>query len=119
MSGNKLSGKERIIHGALGAASLLLDFTGVGEIGKAGVLAGRSVGLLEKVGAKLGTKGAAKSARVIEKTVKFMVNHPELTKRAEKYADKKIHKTKNTVKEYKHRGQSRETPDQKDRKSKS
>lgn len=100
LSGHKLSGKERIIHGAIGAGSLALDFTGIGEMSKAGVLAGRSVGLVEKVGAGLATKGAVRSARVFEKTAEFMVKHPDLTAKAELYADSKIRGVVTQIKDY-------------------
>lgn len=100
LSGHKLSGKERIIHGAIGAGSLALDFTGIGEMSKAGVLAGRSVGLVEKVGAGLATKGAVRSARIFEKTAEFMVKHPDLTAKAELYADSKIRGVVAQIKDY-------------------
>lgn len=100
LSGHKLSGKERIVHGAIGAGSLALDFTGIGEVSKAGVLAGRSVGLVEKVGAGLATKGAVRSARIFEKTAEFMVKHPDLTAKAELYADSKIRGVVTQIKDY-------------------
>src|SRR3989344_2086565 len=108
LSGHKLSGKERIIHGAIGAGSLALDFTGIGEMSKAGVLAGRSVGLVEKVGAGLATKGAIRSARVFEKTAEFMVKHPDLTAKAELYADTKMRGMITQIKDYQTGGSNSE-----------
>lgn len=101
LSGKKLTGKQRIIHGAIGAGSLALDFTGIGEVSKAGVFAGRSVGLIEKVGLGLAEKGAVRSARVFQKTAEFMAKHPELTAKAESYADNKIRGVVTKIKDYK------------------
>jgi hypothetical protein len=87
--GTKLSGKSRIIHGAIGAGSLALDFTGIGVVGKGALIVGRSVGLLEKIGAKLAQKGSEKSARIFARTSRFLTDHPELTRKAEEYAEER------------------------------
>lgn len=100
LSGHKLYGKERIIHGAIGAGSLALDFTGIGVMSKAGVLAGRSVGLVKKVGAGLAKRGAFRGARIFEKTAELMVKHPNLTAKAELYADSKIRGLVEKIKNY-------------------
>jgi hypothetical protein len=100
LTGNELTGKERVIHGAIGAGSLALDFTGIGEAGKVGVIAGKSIGLIEKIGARLSAKGAVRSARIFEKTAEFMVKNPELTAKAEIYADTKIKSLITKIKDY-------------------
>ncbi len=100
LSGHQLSGKERIIHGAIGAVSLVLDLTGIGQMSKAGVLAGRSIELVQTVGAGLATKGAARSAQIFKKTAEFMLKHPNLTAKAERYADHKIRKAVANIKKY-------------------
>ncbi len=100
LSGRKLTGKERIIHGAIGAGSLALDFTGIGEAKDIALLAGKSIGLVEKVGVKLAERGALKSAKVFEITSKFMAGHPQLTAQAEKFAEGQIKKGIQSIKDY-------------------
>lgn len=90
LSGKELSGKDRIIHGAIGAGMLALDFTGIGEVGRAFEFAGKSLPLVEKVGATLAEKGAVKGAAIFAKTGEFMARHPQLVTRAEKYAEGKV-----------------------------
>ncbi len=90
LSGKELSGKDRIIHGAIGAGMLVLDFTGIGEAGRAFEFAGKSLPLVEKVGATLAEKGAVKGAAIFAKTGEFMARHPQLVTRAEKYAEGKV-----------------------------
>jgi len=97
LDGQKLTGTDRVIEGAMGAAALGLDLTVAGagasegiQAGEAAILAGRSTGILEKAGAKLGEKGAPKAMDIIKKTVDFMKKHPEATERAEKAVDNQI-----------------------------
>ena len=97
LDGQKLTGTDRVIEGAMGAAALGLDLTVAGagasegiQAGEAAILAGRSTGILEKAGAKLGEKGAPKAMDIIKKTVDFMKKHPEATERAEKAVDNRI-----------------------------
>ena len=90
LSGQQMTGKDRIIHGAIGAGSLVIDFVGVGEIGKGGIIVGKGALWVGKAGEKLLSKGAVKGARIFEKTAKFMTAHPELTAKAENFAEKKI-----------------------------
>ncbi len=53
VAGRTLSGRERVAHGAMGAGSLALDFTGVGEVEKAGLAAEKAaIGFTEKEGAE-------------------------------------------------------------------
>lgn len=91
LDGEKMKGKSRLIHTAVGVGSFALDFTGVGELAKAGVLGGKSVLVLEKLGAKFATK-LPRASRIFSKTAQFMARHPELTAQAEKWVDKKIRK---------------------------
>jgi hypothetical protein len=100
LTGRKLTGKERIIHGAMGAGSLALDFTGIGEAKDAAIIAGKSIGLVEKVGAKLAERGAIKGARIFLTTGKFMAEHPQLTARAEQFAEMKIREQIRSIKDY-------------------
>ena len=90
LSGKELSGKDRIIHGAIGAGMLALEFTGIGAAGRALSMSGRSLSLIEKIGATLAEKGITKGAAIFVKTGAFMARHPQLVARAEKYADTKI-----------------------------
>ncbi|VVB79809.1 Uncharacterised protein [uncultured archaeon] len=87
MHEERLSGKERIIHGAVGAGSLALDFVGIGEVEKGVILVGKGVGLMEKIGAYMTKKGAIKSATIFYKTARFMSEHPEITQEAETIAE--------------------------------
>ena len=91
LGGKKMSGRERIIHAAVGASSAALDiFGGAGDLERGAFLAGRSTELIENIGGSLAEKGAAKSGRVFTRTAKFMADHPEVTDRTEHYADGKI-----------------------------
>jgi len=96
MAGSKLNGKERIVHGAMGAGCLALDFTGVEEIR----VVGKGVSIVKKVGTKLTQKGAVKGARIFTTTARFMAKHPELTAQAEKFAEAEIEKQIRNVKAY-------------------
>lgn len=100
LSGHELQGKDRLIHAGVGVASLGLDFTGVGEVGKAAVVGGKAVIAAEKLAARLAAKGATRSARVFAKTAKFMAKHPKATRRAEEYADKRIRESAQLIKQY-------------------
>ncbi len=100
LAGKKLTGKDRIIHGAIGAGSLLLDFTGIGEAKDLTIIAGKSLGLVEKAGVKLAERGALKSAKVFEVTAKFMAEHPQLVARAEQFAEAKIKEQIQNIKDY-------------------
>ena len=90
LSGKEISGKDRIIHGAIGAGMLALDFTGIGEAGRLLELSGKALPLVERIGAKLAEKGVVKGAAIFAKTSEFMARHPELVARAEKMAETKI-----------------------------
>ena len=100
LAGKRLTGKERIIHGAMGAGSLTLDFIGIGEAKSVAIIAGKSVSLVEKIGAKLAAKGSIKSARIFFITAKFMTKHPQLTARAEQFAEVKIKEKIQDIKKY-------------------
>lgn len=100
LAGKKLTGKDRIIHGAIGAGSLALDFTGIGEAKNVAIIAGKSVGLVEKVGVKLAERGALKSAKVFEITSKFMAEHPQLVAHAEQFAEAKLREGIKSIKDY-------------------
>lgn len=109
LSQEELTPKERVIHGAVGATVLALDFipligTAAGESLKAGVIAGRSIGMAEKIGVKLAEEGLPKASEIFIKTSKFMAEHPKLTEKAEKFADGKI-------KEYIKRGREYREPE--------
>jgi len=100
LSGKKLDGRSRIIHAAMGAGSLALDFTGVGEMEKGVVVVGKGASLIEKIGAKLSEKGVGKMAKVFAATSRFMRAHPELTTEAEKLAQLKINDQIKNIKNY-------------------
>jgi len=100
LAGKKMTGKERIIHGAMGAGSLALDFTGIGEAKDMAIIAGKSVGLVEKVGVKLAEKGSVKGARIFLATSKFMSEHPQLTARAEQFAEAQIQQQIKDIRDY-------------------
>jgi hypothetical protein len=102
LNGEDVDGKSRIIHGAVGAGSLALDFTGVGEAVKVGVIAGKSIRGIQKVSAAFAKRGAAKQARVFEKTADFMGRHPQITARAEAYVDNKIRGVASQIDAYRH-----------------
>ncbi len=85
--GEKLTGSDRIIHGAMGAACVVLDLTGIGEVAR---LTGKSVELVGKLGAKLAEKGAVRGARVMATTAGFMATHPKLVFKGEEWVDKQI-----------------------------
>ncbi len=51
MAGNELHGTDRVVHGVLGAGSLALDFTGIGEAEKAAVALERGAVGVAKAGA--------------------------------------------------------------------
>ncbi len=89
-TGEKMTGSGRVIHGAMGVASVALDFTGIGEAGKAIGLIGRSVELMGKAAEKLLEKGAVKTASLVTKTAIFMGKHPKLVLEGEKLAEQKI-----------------------------
>ncbi len=99
--GEKLTGKDRIIHGAIGAGSLALDFTGVGVAGKGAFIVGRSVGLFEKIGAQLAQKGAKKSSLIFLRTAKFLAEHPNLTLKGEEFAQSRVEEMFKNMDEYK------------------
>ncbi|GEM_PF-6556199 len=92
----KLTGTARLIHAAIGAFSFALDFTGIGEVAKAGVLvnklltSGKMLGGLEKVIVKLTEKGMMKNANMLGKLGGFLESHPKITQaalnRAQKWA---------------------------------
>src|SRR3989344_1307751 len=90
LAGKELNGKDRIIHGAIGAGMLPLDFIGVGEAGRVINLSGKALPLVEKLGAKLAEKGAVRGAMVFAKTSEFMARHPEAVAKAERLVESKI-----------------------------
>jgi hypothetical protein len=100
LSGEELSGKDRIIHGAMGAGSLALDFTGIGEAKDVAVITGKSIGLVEKVGAKLAEKGSVNGAKIFERSAQFMADHSQLTSQAEQFAEGKIREQIQDIKDY-------------------
>lgn len=89
-TGEKMTGRARTIHGVMGVASLALDFTGIGEAGKAVGLVGKSVEFVGKMGVKLGERGALQAAELFAKTAAFMAEHPEAVVKAEQWAEGKI-----------------------------
>ena len=60
LSGHELQGTDRLVHAGVGAVSLGLDFTGVGEVGKAAVVGGKAVIMAEKLATRLAAKGATR-----------------------------------------------------------
>lgn len=86
-TGKKLEGKERLIHGAVGLGSLLLDATGAGEVEKGARIAGKSTGLMKSLGEGLAKRGATKSANLATKSAEFMAKNPELVRAAENVAE--------------------------------
>lgn len=100
LSGETLEGKERIIHAGVAAGSLLLDATALGAAAKTGVLAGRSIKLVEKAGSQLAAKGATKSSRIFQSTARFMEKHPKLVEKMEQTADTKIRELVHDIEDY-------------------
>ncbi len=100
LDGNEVSGRSRIIHAAMGAGSLALDFTGIEDIPEGTMLAGKSVNLVGKLAASLAEKGAAKSARIFEISAKFMASNPNLTAKAETATELKIRKIIADIRDY-------------------
>ena len=104
LDGDELNGKSRIIHAAMGAGSLALDFTGVGEVKEGALLTGKSVGMIGKLAAELTEKGAIKAARLFEISARFMAAHPELTATAEQAAESQIRAQIQNIKAYRKHG---------------
>jgi hypothetical protein len=100
LSGKELHGKGRLIHLAVGVGSAALDLTGIGEVEKGALLAGKGVGLLEKIAAELAAKGVTEGAKIFEVTAKFLVEHPQLTKQAEAAVETQVRKQVQNVKTY-------------------
>jgi hypothetical protein len=90
MTGRDLDGKERIVHAAVGAGLLALDFTGLGEAADAVTLVGKMTALVGRCGEKLAEKGAVKAAGLFAKTALFMERHPKLVERAEEFAQMRV-----------------------------
>ncbi len=111
ITGEKLSGKERIFNVMVGTGCLVLDFIPIaGEAGEAariamvlgkgarigkaaekGIVAGRSVKGIEglsKLAAK--SKKGEKFSNICNKTAAFMKKNPGLVEKSEKFADSKI-----------------------------
>ena len=88
LSGEPLSGKERIVHGAVGTAALVLDVTGIGEIR----FVGKAIPLVKKMAEKLGTRGLTRAAKLFERTVVFMEKHASLVAKAEGVAEQQLKK---------------------------
>jgi hypothetical protein len=104
LSGEELTPKERIIHAGAGAASLGIDFLAVGELTKGAILLGRSVGMVEKLGAKLAERGAIEAAEIFTKTARVMLENPKITEKVEKFADTKIREFVKKGSEYREKG---------------
>lgn len=90
--GKKLTTKERIVHGALGAAYIALDLVGVGEGREAAVAAGKGIVAVEKLAVYAAKKGKTKLASMFSKTAEFMARNPEITAKVEGQIDKHINK---------------------------
>jgi len=90
LSGTELTGRDRAIHAAIGAGSLVLDCVGVGEVNKGRIVAGKSIGWMEKIGTMLSSRGATRGAAIFEKTAEFMASHPEAVRIAEQYTERKL-----------------------------
>lgn len=89
-TGQKLTGKKRLIHGIVGVGSFALDLTGLGEGAKGAKVIGKSLGLVKGAAGKLAGRGAIKSAALLEKSAVFMAKNPELVRMAENVAEKHI-----------------------------
>ena len=100
LDGEELNGKSRIIHAAMGAGSLTLDLTGVGEVREGALLAGKSVNMIGKLASELTEKGAIKAGRLFEISARFMAAHPELTASAEQGAESQIRAQIQNIKAY-------------------
>lgn len=111
VTGEKLTGKERVFNVAVGTGCLVLDFIPIaGEAGEAariamvlgkgarigkaaekGIVAGRSIKGIEglsKLAAK--SKKGEKFSNICNKTAAFMKKNPKLVEKSEKFADSKI-----------------------------
>lgn len=89
-TGQKLTGKKRLIHGIVGVGSFALDLTGLGEGAKGAKVIGKSLGFVKGAAGKLAGRGAIKSAALLEKSAVFMAKNPELVRIAENVAEKHI-----------------------------
>jgi len=69
------------------------------------MLAGKSVGLVGKLAAKLTERGAVKSGRIFEISAAFMAAHPDLTAEAERAAESQIKHQISNIKSYRLRNQ--------------
>lgn len=86
----KLSGKERLIDAATGAALLAVDVFSLGEGGEILRLTGKALPLIEKTAAVLLEKGAIGSAKILGRTAEYMAQHPELVTKAEEYIESQV-----------------------------
>ena len=100
LGGEKLAGKDRLVHAGIAAASLGIDFTMLGAAGKGTILVGRSLPLIEKIGSQLVARGSLKSARIFAATSRFMAEHPKLVEEAEKAAEIQLNLAVERIKEY-------------------
>lgn len=105
LTGKDVNGRDRIIHGAIGAGSLALDFTGVGEAGKGAIITGKSVALMEKLGTRLAAK-APKAGRIMARTVRFMRENPDKVAFAERYAETRLQQGIQVVRHYREQSPS-------------
>lgn len=99
LQGGGLDGKQRIIHAAVGAGSLVMDITGVDENSE--VVVGKSVGWVSKLGGMFAQRGMDKVARILARTAEFMEAHPTLTRDIEGYLDMQVKAAIRDVEGYK------------------
>lgn len=99
-NGEKLTTKERIVHGALGAAYIALDLVGIGEGREAAVAAGKGIVAVEKLAVYAAKKGKNKLANIFTKTAEFMANNPAITAKVEAQIDKHINRQIKNLRNY-------------------
>ncbi|GEM_PF-3439409 len=100
VEGKKMTGKERIIHAAMAAGSLALDFVDAKEMDRV-MIVGKGVALMEKIGSQLANRGAVRGARIFVATAEFMARNPEITARVELLAEEQIRRQIKKIEEYK------------------
>lgn len=83
-----LSGRERLIHGAVGLGTAALDtLGGVSRVARGAKNAGKSVSALQYLAGMLKGGGSENSARLLAVTVDLMNRNPAVVEAAERAAD--------------------------------
>ncbi|HEX3082564.1 MAG TPA: hypothetical protein VHQ86_04895 [Candidatus Saccharimonadia bacterium] len=101
--GKKMTGGQRVVHGALGVGLFALDFVGAGEVAQGTILVGRSTKLVASVGERAAARGTMEgTARIFATTAEFMAKHPGMVHSAETALSKKIRTGAEKATDYRH-----------------